>query len=203
MTTAHCSDQSTNQRYFNSGAGQVNFCAYCRNGLLWASRTNQSKVIETANWFALSRSLDLTENVMDPCFPTYEMLTAKGVAQQVWHEQASRLTAGRFGRRVFVRAVAEVSNFCRENCCYCGMRRDNRNLDRFRARLEILEELLIHQRPPSVTDVNLQAGEDPVAITKYLASIFISPACKRDGERKRAVLRITSTPSFSNLSTES
>ena len=37
-------------------------------------------------------------------------------------------------------------------------------LSRYRARFEDLAELLIHHRPESVTDVNLQAGEDPVAI---------------------------------------
>jgi biotin synthase len=59
--------------------------------------------------------------------------------------------------------VVEVSNFCRENCHYCGMRRDNRSLDRFRARHDELAELLIHHRPASITDLNLQSGEDPLA----------------------------------------
>jgi biotin synthase len=44
------------------------------------------------------------------------------------------------------------------------MRRGNRNLSRFRAHHEQLAELLIHHRPASVTDVNIQAGEDPVAV---------------------------------------
>src|SRR5207249_3386686 len=64
----------------------------------------------------------------------------------------------------FVRAVVEVSNFCRENCTYCGMRRDNKSLERYRARHEQLAELLLHHRPASVTDLNIQAGEDPVAV---------------------------------------
>jgi biotin synthase len=60
--------------------------------------------------------------------------------------------------------VVEASNFCRQNCDYCGMRRDNRSLDRFRAEAAELAELLIHQCPSSVTDVNIQTGEDPVAV---------------------------------------
>jgi biotin synthase len=71
--------------------------------------------------------------------------------------------AGRFNRRIFLRGVVEVSNFCRENCAYCGMRRDNRNLQRYRARHEQLAEMLVDHRPPSITDVNIQSGEDPVA----------------------------------------
>src|SRR5438045_2094200 len=75
-----------------------------------------------------------------------------------------KLSRTTFGLEVFVRAVVEISNYCRENCSYCGMRRSNRSLHRFRAKHEKLAELLIHHRPASVTDVNIQAGEDPVAV---------------------------------------
>jgi biotin synthase len=68
--------------------------------------------------------------------------------------------------------VVEVSNFCRENCTYCGMRRDNRVLNRFRAHHEQLAELLLHHRPPSVTDINIQAGEDPVAVREIVIPLI-------------------------------
>jgi biotin synthase len=68
--------------------------------------------------------------------------------------------------------VVEVSNFCRENCEYCGMRLDNRTLARFRAGHEKLAELLIHHRPPSVTDVNIQSGEDPVAVREVVLPLI-------------------------------
>ncbi len=89
---------------------------------------------------------------------------AQGAAQAALHEQAAAATRERFGHEVFLRGVVEISNHCRENCHYCGMRRDNRSLDRYRARHDQLAELLIHHRPASLTDVNIQAGEDPVAV---------------------------------------
>ena len=85
---------------------------------------------------------------------------------------AAQAAQSRFGRRVFVRAVVEVSNFCRENCAYCGMRRENRGLARFRARHDQLAELVIHRRPASVTDVNIQAGEDPVAVREVVLPLI-------------------------------
>jgi len=90
-------------------------------------------------------------------------VTATGRAQEAHHAAASAATRERFGTAVFLRAVVEASNFCRENCHYCGMRRDHRDLDRYRARLDSLAELLVHQRPEAITDVNIQTGEDPVA----------------------------------------
>src|SRR5438093_9927128 len=96
--------------------------------------------------------------------PTLGLLHAKGDAQAIFHQQAVSVTRSRFGRAVFVRAVVEISNYCREDCVYCGMRRSNRGLHRFRAEHEQLGELLVHHRPSSATDVNIQAGEDPVAV---------------------------------------
>jgi biotin synthase len=95
-----------------------------------------------------------------------------GAAQVALHEHAAAATRNHFGKKVFVRAVVEVSNFCRENCRYCGMRRDNRALARYRAKSEQIAELLIHHRPASVTDVNIQTGEDPVAVREVVLPLI-------------------------------
>jgi biotin synthase len=44
------------------------------------------------------------------------------------------------------------------------MRRDNKSLHRYRAQADQLIELVALHRPASITDINIQAGEDPVAI---------------------------------------
>lgn len=104
--------------------------------------------------------------------PTAELLQSRGAAQSTLHEQAAQVTRERFGRRVFVRAVVEVSNYCRENCAYCGMRRENRSLSRYRADHEQLAGLLLRHRPTSVTDINIQAGEDPVAVREVVLPLI-------------------------------
>jgi biotin synthase len=90
----------------------------------------------------------------------------------VFHERAAAATRKEFGKDVFVRAVVEVSNFCRENCAYCGMRRDNRSLARYRAQADQIAKLLIEHRPASVTDVNIQTGEDPVAVREVVLPLI-------------------------------
>jgi biotin synthase len=114
-----------------------------------------------------------TGRVIEGAFvPTTDHLNACGPAQETLHQLAADCAARRFGHQVFVRAVVEVSNFCRENCIYCGMRRDNRALTRFRARTEQLIELLVHHRPASVTDVNIQTGEDPVVVREVVLPLI-------------------------------
>jgi biotin synthase len=105
-------------------------------------------------------------------FPAESELGLSGAAQAAFHERAAAVTRAGFGRQVFVRAVVEVSNFCRENCGYCGMRRDNRTLARYRAEAGQIAELLVEHRPASVTDVNLQAGEDPVAVREVVLPLI-------------------------------
>lgn len=96
-------------------------------------------------------------------------LNATGEAQRLLHQAAGDAARRVFGRTVFVRGVVEVSNFCRQNCAYCGMRRDNRTLDRFRIRdWEGIFEHVEAVRPRTMTDVNVQAGEDPVAVREIV-----------------------------------
>jgi biotin synthase len=101
--------------------------------------------------------------VSSPDYLNAETLRLEGVAQRELHERAAWARKVSFGSEVFVRGVVEISNFCRENCAYCGMRRSNRSLNRYRAQVEEIAELLIEHRPRTMTDVSLQGGEDPVA----------------------------------------
>lgn len=89
-------------------------------------------------------------------------------AQQAFHARAAAVRDTVFGRRVFVRGVVEVSNYCRQNCHYCAMRRDNRDLARYRLVADELADLIIHHRPASITDIDIQAGEDPVAVREVV-----------------------------------
>lgn len=107
---------------------------------------------------------------MSPLRPTD--LAAAGREQSELHERAAATAADRFGRRVFIRAVVEVSNHCRESCDYCGMRRENRTLPRYRASVEALADLLLEHRPATVTDVMLQSGEDPRAVAEVVIPLL-------------------------------
>src|SRR4029450_13013749 len=93
-----------------------------------------------------------------------EWLDLRGGQQERLHARAAAVAIEQFGRRVFLRGVVELSNYCRENWLYCGRRRGNQALSRFRAEHDRIAEVLIHHRPKSMTDVNIQTGEDPVAV---------------------------------------
>lgn len=106
-------------------------------------------------------------------------LALRHSAQQEIHARAAALRNQIHGPSVFIRAVVELSNFCRQNCSYCGMRRDNHSLPRFRAELDTLRRLLFEHLPDSVTDINIQTGEDPIAVREVVLPLLAELAAAR------------------------
>lgn len=66
-----------------------------------------------------------------------------------------------YGRDVFIRGLIEFTNYCKNDCYYCGIRHSNRNVSRYRlTREEILECCAVGYGFGLRTFV-LQGGEDP------------------------------------------
>ena len=47
-------------------------------------------------------------------------------------ERARRVREAVYGRDVYIRGLIEISSCCKNNCYYCGIRRDNRKAERYR-----------------------------------------------------------------------
>ena len=76
-----------------------------------------------------------------------------------------------FGRRVYIRGLIEVSNYCRNNCKYCGIRLDNRHVERYRLTDEqILTSCAIGYQLGFRTFV-MQGGEDGAFSDKRLVPL--------------------------------
>lgn len=55
-------------------------------------------------------------------------------------ERADGIRRKIYGGDVYIRGLIEFTNYCKNNCFYCGIRRDNKNAERYRlSREEILE----------------------------------------------------------------
>ncbi len=58
---------------------------------------------------------------------------------EVLAEYADKVRRKHYGRKVFLRGLIEISSYCRNDCFYCGIRRSNKNAERYRlSREEIL-----------------------------------------------------------------
>ncbi|MBQ7617750.1 MAG: [Desulfovibrio sp.] len=96
--------------------------------------------------------------------PTPIVETCAGLAQDLAQEN--------FGHKVYVRGLIEISNFCKNECYYCGLNCQNKKIARYRLRRdEILKACAIGYQYGLRTFV-LQGGEDPFFTDDYLVSLL-------------------------------
>lgn len=65
-----------------------------------------------------------------------------------------------YGNRVFVRGLIEFTNYCRNNCFYCGIRRDNKNIKRYRLTTDEILACCRHGYELGLRTFVLQGGDD-------------------------------------------
>lgn len=75
-------------------------------------------------------------------------------------QAADRVRKKYVGDGIHLRGLIEFSNFCKNNCCYCGLRRDNKNIERYRIDKETIIKLARHAVDMGLKTVVLQSGED-------------------------------------------
>lgn len=66
-----------------------------------------------------------------------------------------------YGRRVFIRGLIEFTNYCRNDCHYCGIRRSNRHCSRYRLSPEQILTCCTAGHRLGFRTFVLQGGEDP------------------------------------------
>lgn len=77
------------------------------------------------------------------------------------NKQAQEVSLRHFGNRIFIRGLIEVSNCCRNNCYYCGIRKGNPNLERYRLSTENILNCCKQGYGLGFRTFVLQGGEDP------------------------------------------
>lgn len=76
-------------------------------------------------------------------------------------QQARTLRECFYGSRVFIRGLIEFTNYCKNNCYYCGIRRDNAKAERYRLTLEDILACCTEGYALGFRTFVLQGGEDP------------------------------------------
>lgn len=66
-----------------------------------------------------------------------------------------------YGSRIFVRGLIEMTNYCKNDCYYCGIRRSNRNAERYRLTEEEIRDCANLGYELGYRTIVLQGGEDP------------------------------------------
>lgn len=88
------------------------------------------------------------------------------------YRKAEKVREKYFGDEIHLRGIIEFSNYCRQDCTYCGLRNTNNTVERFRMSEE---EILVAAKFIADSDIKtvvLQSGEDPSFSKEDIAAII-------------------------------
>lgn len=93
----------------------------------------------------------------------YAVLLACRDAEALQHlqRQAQEVTLARFGNGIFIRGLIETSNRCRNNCYYCGIRKENTAIVRYSLTREEILECCREGYASGFRTFVMQSGEAP------------------------------------------
>ncbi len=74
--------------------------------------------------------------------------------------QARKVREAHYGKEVYVRGLIEFTNICKNDCYYCGIRKSNKNAERYRLTKEDILECCSHGYELGFRTFVLQGGED-------------------------------------------
>lgn len=81
-------------------------------------------------------------------------------AAQYLFEKARRLQHQYFGNKIYTRGLIEFTNYCKNDCYYCGIRRSNKKAQRYRLSREQIMECCQDGYGLGFRTFVLQGGED-------------------------------------------
>ena len=85
---------------------------------------------------------------------------------------ADRVRQKYVGDQVELRGLIEFSNICKQNCLYCGLRRDNRQIPRYRLDGETILEFGRRAAELGYKTLVMQSGEDEAFSPERLAPVL-------------------------------
>ena len=115
----------------------------------------------------LERDRDLSDDEFaavlisdDPQFSDYLSAKARSAREKV------------YGKDVYLRGLIEFTNYCRNNCNYCGIRSGNKNAERYRLSVEDIISCCDMGYGLGFRTFVLQGGEDPYYTDERIVSII-------------------------------
>lgn len=90
-------------------------------------------------------------------------------------EKSRTVREREYGKKIYIRGLIECSSYCKNDCYYCGLRRSNKNAERYRLTREDILSCCRKGYELGFRTFVMQAGEDPVMtddwITETVAAI--------------------------------
>ena len=121
-------------------------------------------MIDLINKLENNRSLSLEEY-------EYLIINRNEESARILAEKATEARKKIYGNDVYIRGLIEISNVCKNDCLYCGIRRGNKNCDRYRLTDEEILSCCDEGYLLGFRTFVMQGGEDPYFSDDKICSI--------------------------------
>jgi biotin synthase len=88
-----------------------------------------------------------------------DLLESEGEAKKQLFREAAEVSNKHIDDKVYLRGLIEFSNYCSKNCLYCGIRRENKNVERYNLEDEQIMEAARYAYENRYGSIVLQSGE--------------------------------------------
>lgn len=85
--------------------------------------------------------------------------------------RARKVATAQFGNGIYLRGLIEISNCCRNDCYYCGIRRSNTHVERYRLSKREILECCAQGYALGFRTFVLQGGEDPAQTDDFIEEV--------------------------------
>lgn len=87
------------------------------------------------------------------------------------NESARKVAVEHFGKAIYTRGLIEITNYCRNNCYYCGIRCGNSSLERYRLSIDQILACCKTGNKLGLKTFVLQGGEDPAMNEEFIVEL--------------------------------
>ncbi|MCR5221016.1 MAG: [FeFe] hydrogenase H-cluster radical SAM maturase HydE [bacterium] len=108
----------------------------------------------------LADKLERTRDLADSEFEAVLLCKESGFDEYL-ARKARNAREKYYGKDVYLRGLIEFTNYCKNNCFYCGIRRENRNVERYRLSEQQILSCADRGYELGFRTFVLQGGEDP------------------------------------------
>ena len=93
-------------------------------------------------------------------------------AAELLRTRADEVRQKYYGKKVFLRGLIEVSSYCRNDCLYCGIRRSNKDADRYRLTREQIMLCAESGYELGFRTFVMQGGEDSYFTDDFMCGVI-------------------------------
>ena len=134
------------------------------------NKIEKKEKISRKDAFTLLSSFEYNNNINIKNLNNEEKKEVKNLKEYLRikaREKADRV----FGKYVFMRGLIEFTNYCKNDCIYCGIRKSNKNAERYRLTKEDILSCCELGYEIGFRTFVLQGGEDPYYSLKRMSDI--------------------------------